>query len=456
MTYQTVDDDRDHLLAPRQLITQPNWLFLAPLSILVLVLMTLTTAWSYKPAPPAAPRSGKVIDASTGKAIAGALITQGNTVIATDEEGNFPVNDGVDTLGVRAYGYLRREEAVSSIRNDTPIALEPFMPKAIYLSLFGIGNSKLRQSAIDLMMDTELNALVIELKSERGMVAFPSSVPLAAGIGAQKTITIKDLNLLTGELHAKGLYAIARIVVFKDEQLVSAREDLAVKTAGGSIWRDTEGLAWSDPFRKAVWSYNIDLAVEAARAGFDEIQFDYVRFPDEPGLRYAAANTEANRVKAITEFLAEARTRLIPYNVFLAVDVFGYVLWNADDTAIGQKIENIAPIADYVSPMLYPSAFQFGIPGYANPVQHPREVVFLSLEKARQRTGLPAVRFRPWLQAFRDYAFDKTPFRGEQIRTEIDAAECFGSDGWMLWNPRNTYTRQGVLPKAGVGAVAKK
>jgi hypothetical protein len=219
---------------------------------------------------------------------------------------------------------------------------------------------------------------------------------------------------------------------------------MAVKTAGGRIWHDRENLAWIDPSKREAWDYNISLAVEAAQSGFDEIQFDYVRFPDAPGLRFSVPCTEENRVGAVAGFLAEARRRLLPYNVFLAADLFGYVSWNIDDTKIGQKLEEVTPVLDYISPMLYPSGFKFGIPGYRIPVAHSYEIVYLSLKKAQDRTHLPPLRFRPWLQAFRDYAFDKRQFNGEEIREQINAAEKFGSNGWMLWNPRNIYTTDGL------------
>lgn len=389
---------------------------------------------------------GTVIDAATRKPIEGAFVTFGNTVVRTDQNGKFQIDGSSDTLGIRAYGHSRREVVASTLTNEVPILLDTFIPKALYLSFYGIGDKQLRESALNLIKNTELNALVIDIKGDRGNVSFKSSTPLAAEVGAQKIITIKDINSLVSDLHAKGIYAIARIVVFKDDPLASAKPDLAVKTAGGAIWKDREGLAWPNPFSKIVWDYNINLAVEAARAGFDEIQFDYVRFPDAPGLAYPMPNTEENRVGAISGFLAEARKRLIPYNVFLAADIFGYVTWNADDTHIGQKLENLTEVLDYISFMLYPSGFKFGIPGYRNPVQHPREIVYLSLEKAKKRTGLPAIRFRPWLQAFRDYAFDRRSFQDEQIRAQIDAADNFGSNGWMLWNPRNIYG-DGLRPK---------
>jgi hypothetical protein len=152
----------------------------------------------------------------------------------------------------------------------------------------------------------------------------------------------------------------------------------------------------------------------------------------------------ANRLSALTYFLSQARKELTPYNVFLAADIFGYVTWNLDDTGIGQRLEELSPLVDYISPMLYPSCFHFGIPGCPLPVAHPCEVVFRSLQNARQRTGIASIRFRPWLQAFRDYAFDRRPYRCAEIKAQIRAAENFGSNGWMLWNPRNIYSGEGI------------
>lgn len=391
--------------------------------------------------------SGTVVDDAAGKPIEGAFVTLGDTVVRTAPDGKFQIDGSGDKLGVRAYGHLRQEVAASELAKGAPIALTPFTPKGLYLSFWGIGDKHLRESALSLIRETELNALVIDIKGDRGMVSLRTGLPLATEVGAQKIITIKDAKSLIGDLHARGIYTIARIVTFKDNPLASARPDLAIKTPGGAVWKDREGLAWVNPASKVVWDYNIGLAVEAARAGFDEIQFDYVRFPDAPGLIYPMTNTEENRVAAISGFLAEARKELTPYNVFLTADVFGYVVWNSNDTFIGQKLENLAGVLDYMALMLYPSGFQFGIPGYLNPVHHPREVVRLSLEKAKRRTSLPAVRFRPWLQAFRDYAFDKTVFGGEQIRAQIDAADGFGSAGWMLWNPHNIYSPDGLRPE---------
>jgi len=395
--------------------------------------------------------TGKVVDFFTAKPIKGAFVTMNHDVAETDANGMFTVKTSSDRVLVRAYGYLRAEQNVSMplivslpITSPVLIKLVPFTPKALYLSFFGIGSSALREPALRLIENTELNALVIDVKGDRGMIPYRSAIPLASDIGAQKIITVRDMKGLIKSLKEKGIYTIARIVVFKDNLLAFAQPELAIKAPGGAIWLDKERLAWVDPSRKAVWEYNIDIAEEAARLGFDEIQFDYVRFPDAVGVAFSVPNTEENRVNSVTGFLKEARRRLAPYNVFLAADLFGYISWNLNDTLIGQRLEDMAPILDYHCPMLYPSGFQFGIPGYRLPVAHPYEIVYLTLKKGRERAGIQPNRFRPWIQAFRDYAFDKRHFTAKEIRDQIDAAEKFGSNGWMLWNPQNRYTTDGL------------
>lgn len=389
--------------------------------------------------------AGRVIDAATGHPLEDAVVTLQNQVAQTGKDGRFRLECGGDRLGVRAPGYRRDEIKIDCQKGEEPeIGLDPFAPKALYLSFFGIGHAALRQSALNLIEETELNALVIDVKGDRGLIAYKSAVPLAAEAGAQKFVTIRDIRGLIASLREKGIYTIARIVVFKDDPLASAKPQWAVKANGGTVWRDREDLAWTDPFLKEVWDYNIDIAEEAARNGFDEIQFDYVRFPDAPGLGFSMPNTEENRVRAVNGFLAQARERLIPYNVFLAADIFGYVCWNLDDTGIGQRLESLPPLLDYLSPMLYPSGFKYGIPGYPYPVENPYQIVRLTLKRAAERTGLPGVRFRPWLQAFRDYAFDRRVFSERQIRAQIQAAEDSGADGWMMWNPQNLYSDEGL------------
>jgi hypothetical protein len=196
-------------------------------------------------------------------------------------------------------------------------------------------------------------------------------------------------------------------------------------------------------FRREVWEYNLDIAAEAAENGFDEIHSTTCASRTPRGcLRAAHHAGEPDQRHRRLPHRGKAAAR--PYNAFLSADVFGYVCWNLNDTMIGQRLEDLASLLDYVSPMLYPSSFQFGIPGYRLPVAYPYEIVHLSLERAQQRTGLPPTRFRPWLQAFRDYGFDRRAFGGAEIRAQITAADRFGSHGWMLWNPHNVYFPDGL------------
>jgi hypothetical protein len=406
--------------------------------ILLLSILTLipAAAQAFTPA--------KVVDHFTGKPVEGAVVTLGKSLQYTDAQGQFFQANGENRVLVRAHGYLRAEQTFVPRRE---IKLVPFSPRALYLSFYGIGDRGLRKAALNLIQETELNALVIDVKGDKGMIPYPSSIPLAREVGAQKLIIIKDMKGMIQSLKDSGIYTIARIVTFKDPLLSIKRPEWAVKNSAGEIWYDREKLTWVDPFVKEAWEYYIQVAIEAAQCGFDEIQFDYVRFPDSMKVRFSQPNTPENRVRAITGFLMEAKNRLAPYNVFLAADIFGYVHWNYNDTDIGQKLENLSPHLDYLSPMLYPSGFQFGIPGYRNPVANPHEIVYLTLKKAQERTQLPSVRFRPWLQAFRDYAFDRRHFTAKEIKEQITAVEKFGSNGWMLWNPRNVYNGEGLKKK---------
>ncbi len=387
---------------------------------------------------------GVVRDASTGRPIALATLVAGDALARSDALGRFDFGAGVHATRIlaRAPGYARLERAVQGAE-PLALTLTPLRPKAIYLTPYGLGNATLRGDALKLIDDTELNALVIDIKGDRGLVPFRSASLVAAGL-PQTAVTVSDMPALMKTLRARDLYLIARIVVFKDEPLAAAHPQWTVRDAHGAQWKDREGLPWIDPFRREAWERNLALAEEAAQLGFDEVQFDYLRFPDATGLQFCEPDTEERRIAAINGFLDAAQRRLLRYNVFVAADVFGYIAWNSNDTHIGQQLEAVALHVDYLSPMLYPSGFTFGIPGHRNPVAAPYDIVYDSLQRAQQRTGLPGVRFRPWLQAFRDYAFDRRAFGEREIRQQIEAAEAAGTDGWMLWNARNRYDDEGL------------
>ena len=410
-------------------------------SLLSFLLLLSASAWAW-----GAEREGSVVDKQTGAPVSGATITSGDQVAVSDTDGKFRIESAGPSLLVRAPGYGRMEAGLED-GDSQVVALEPLRTEGLYLTVYGIGAASLREPALAVMKAAGLNTIVIDVKGDRGLVPYASKVPLAAEIGATKVRTIGDLAGLLAGLKAKGIYTIGRVVVFKDTLLAQAKPQWAIHNANGTLWHDREGLAWIDPFQTAAQDYAISIAEEVAAAGFDEIQFDYIRFPDATGVILAKASTEPDRVGAIIGFLRAARQRLQRYNVFISADIFGYVAWNANDTFIGQKLEELAGVVDYLSPMLYPSGFQFGIPGHRNPVLSPYNIVYDTLTEAMRRTAASPVRYRPWLQGFPDYAFDRRKFGTAEISAQIKGANRAGAIGWMLWNPRNVYTTDGLMPE---------
>jgi hypothetical protein len=340
-------------------------------------------------------------------------------------------------------------------RGPLEIVLKPQAVKAAYLTYYGVGHTGIRGRVLQLAERTELNAVVIDVKGDRGWILYPTEVPLAVAAGAQGPGTLRNFDALMADFKARGLYTIARIVTFKDNVLAHHRPEWAViDTRTGQPWIDNEKLAWVDPFREEVWAYNIAIAKEAVARGFDEVQFDYVRFPTDGRLsaaRYAKPNTRETRVPAITGFLARARRELGPLGAFVGADIFGYTAFNDNDTDIGQRVEELSGHVDYLNPMVYPSGYQRGIPGQRNPVVAPYQVVHESVRLIRKRAGSVPMRVRPWLQDFRDYAFDRRIFGPGEVRAQIKGSEDAGGIGWMLWNPRNAYT-EAALRGGSAGA----
>ncbi|MCX5892173.1 MAG: GTP-binding protein, partial [Deltaproteobacteria bacterium] len=232
---------------------------------------------------------GKVVDAKTKAPVEGAILTLGAEVAHTGKDGTFRIESSGETLKLRAPGYARREIATAELKEpNSEIPLTPFNPRALYLTVYGAWSTKIREAVLETVEKNKMNALVIDIKGDRGYIPFKVDIPLAeevrAHAGAEKTILFKDMKAFVAGLKEKGLYLIARIVVFKDDPLVAVKPQWAVKVQGGGVFKDRERLRWVDPFNKEVWNYNIAIAKIGAELGFDEIQFDYVRCPDKKGV----------------------------------------------------------------------------------------------------------------------------------------------------------------------------
>jgi hypothetical protein len=404
---------------------------------------------------PSSTVSGRVLD-NERKPVAGASVVVRGVETRTDADGAFKLEqvppDAALLVKLPGFGKAR----VMPTRGAVEVILRPQAIKAAYLTYYGVGDRGIRTRVLDLTSRTELNAVVIDVKGDRGWILYRTEVQQALAAGAQGPATLRDFDGLMADLKARGIYTIARIVTFKDNILATSRPDLAIiDTRTGKPWIDNEKLAWLDPFREEAWAYNIAIAKEAVRHGFDEVQFDYVRFPTDGKLgaaRYSKPNNKDTRLPAIAGFLERARREIGPTGAFVGADLFGYTAFNENDTDIGQRIEEIAPHLDYICPMVYPSGYHKGIPGHTNPVLVPYKVVHESVRLIRKRSGGTVARVRPWLQDFKDYAFDRRIFGVTEVQAQIRGSEEAGGVGWMLWNPRNDYTGSALRAKNEVAA----
>ena len=263
---------------------------------------------------------------------------------------------------------------------------------------------------------------------------------MARSIGAYRYSARVNPNKFVRFLKKHGVYLIARYPVFKDDLLARKRPSLAVKR-GGKVFRDRDKLRWVNPYKSFVQNYNLNLVREIASYGFDEIQFDYIRFPAKNGLSYGHKNNQNERVKALNRFLSKAKYTLTPFNVFTAIDTFGASCWTYNDVGIGHNLKRLKRNVDYISPMLYPSGFTHGIPGLRNPTRNSYKVVRDSIRSSLRKHGIKASEFKPWLQAFNDYAFGGVRFGQKQLNDQIRACNNMGTSGWLLWNAASNYTK---------------
>jgi len=379
---------------------------------------------------------GTVIDKLTQMPIQKALISDSKKSIYSDENGFFSITSDEKKYHAKAYGY--RPHSFSKDSNQSVIELESIKVKALYLTFWGANiHSKTVARALKIIENTEINTLVVDVKNEYGSTSFRTKFAKANDYGASKDRTIGNIEDFVKLMKSKNIYLIARVVVFKDELQAVNNEDYAIKREDGTIWRNHDKMAWVDPFDKRSHDYTISIAEEAAKVGFDEINFDYIRFPAKANLKLKKESTEENRLKAIETFLSSAQNRLRKYGVFISVDTYGNICWESGDTGIGQSVASLAKHSDYISPMLYPSGFAGGNFGFKHPSEHPYEVIRRSITNIHDT--IDPVRIRPWLQYFKDYAHNKRAYNKFEITEQIRASDDANASGWMLWSPSSKY-----------------
>ncbi|MCK4738010.1 MAG: GTP-binding protein [Sulfurimonas sp.] len=380
--------------------------------------------------------SATILDKNTSLPIENATISDSSYSVNSDENGTFIIQSSEKSLHVKACGY--RPYEINVDENKTIIKLKSFTAKALYLSFWHASNNSNRfKDVLEVIEKAKLNTIVVDVKNEYGSTSFFTSFEQANRYGAHKKRTNRNIQQFIELMRSKNIYTIARIVTFKDELQASNNLDYAIKRADGSIWRNHDDMAWVDPFDKRAHKYTIAIAEEAAKVGFDEINFDYIRFPAKTGLVFSKENTQKNRLKAIESFLSSAQNKLRKYGVFISVDTYGNICWSKDDNNIGQTVESLSKHSDYLAPMLYPSGFATGSFFFKYPAEHPHAVVYRSIKNIKDRIDLKRV--RPWLQYFKDYSYTKIYYRKFEVNEQIRATEDINTSGWMMWSPSSRY-----------------
>ena len=325
--------------------------------------------------------------------------------------------------------------------------------RGLYVNRWAALGSKLDR-LIEVARTTEINALVIDVKDDRGFVLYRSNVPLAREIGADTAdghwMSRSKLRAVLDTMTALGIYPIARIVVAKDPLLAQKKLDLAIKRKSDlKPWLDKNGNPWLDPHQRTVWQYAADLAREAYEVGFSEVQFDYVRFPDEKRLItetvYPLANGRS-RAQVIRDQLGFVRSALKPQGIRVTADVFGLTATDTTDMGIGQRWEMFVDQVDVVLPMIYPSHFARGTYKLRNPNAHPYETIDHALKDAIARSDSVhnAALIIPWYQ---DFTLGSPRYEAAQIRAQKKAGYDNGFQSWILWNPKSNYTLAALEPR---------
>lgn len=324
----------------------------------------------------------------------------------------------------------------------------PDAVKAVYMSSWVAGTKSVRGRVVDIADTTEVNSIVIDIKDYTGKIAFEVSDPYLQKIGSSER-RIADVREFINELHKKNIYVIGRVAVFQDPYMVKTRPDLAVKTKDGkSVWKDHKGISWIDAGAKEHWDYTIAIAKESYKAGFDEINFDYIRFPSDGNMRDISYPFSEGKDKSevIREFFEYLHKNLQGTGMVTSADLFGMVTTNKDDLNIGQVLEKAFPYFDFIAPMVYPSHYPTNFNGYKNPAAKPYEIIQISMSKAVERAKLATtspLKLRPWLQDF-DLGADYT---ADMVRAQIKATYDVGLTSWMMWDPSNKYTKDAFLPQ---------
>jgi len=331
----------------------------------------------------------------------------------------------------------------------------PEKVRGIYISGPMAGSPGLFQDILDDMENTEINTVVIDLKNDEGRITCDIDTPIITEIGACQNY-VQDIEALIKTLKDRGLYVIARVVAFRDPYLAEKKPEWSLHTADGSLYRDKQGMAWVDPYCKEVWDYLVEVGTAAKEVGFDEVQFDYIRFSTDSTMKNVVFDEEVtqgrSKTDVITEFCQYAYENLASQGLFVSADVFGTIIGSEiDANAVGQIYTDMAKHLDYICPMVYPSHYGPGNFGLEYPDKQPYETILAAMQKSKTVMDKAADEddhihnqaiVRPWLQDFTASYLGEgkyITYGYEEVQQQIQAVLDAGYDEWMLWSAANRY-----------------
>ncbi len=402
-----------------------------------------------------------------GVSAAGVLALPGSSFDVVRPDQSAPLHE---EAGVEAVNRVVRDPSVTYLKTPEPMY-------AIYMSQCVAGTPSFRDKLVSMIDETALNAVVIDIKDFSGTIGIPTVDPRFEDV-TLVSCGASDMKAFIKTLHEKGIYVIGRITVFQDPSYTKQFPEQAVQSIArpGEPWKDHKGLAFVDVSSEPYWEYIVALSREAHAIGFDELNYDYVRYPSD-GPMADAKYVNNNKAEALEKFFAYLHENVSPLGVVMSADLFGYTTLLTDDLGIGQQLERALPYFDYIAPMVYPSHYNKGFAGLANPNSDPYKVVYTSMVEAVRRAlapettvrtldGTPLFRdevvpatestatttrkvatgtftkdvhdklkLRPWLQDF-DYGKDYTP---ADIEAQIKATYDAGLTSWFFWDPANRY-----------------
>lgn len=345
--------------------------------------------------------------------------------------------------------YQELSGAISNTFNDIVVThvQTPESVKAIYLTSWAAGNEKFRKMLFDIVDNTEINSVVIDIKDYSGKISFPVSDPYLLEIGSVEN-RIPDIKSLIDQLHKRDVYVIGRISSFQDSYLINVYPESAVKNKSGGIWKDYKGVKWLDAGSEQVWKYLVAIGKESYSVGFDELNFDYIRFPSDGNMKDIVYpwSKDRSRREVMKSFFAYLKDQFATSSIPISVDFFGLTTSSDGDLGIGQNLNDALQYFDYVAPMVYPSHFAKGFIGIPKPAEKPYEVIKYSMDQALLRASTTVGvqnKIRPWLQAF-DLGAIYTP---AMVKAQIKATYDSGINSWMLWNAGSWYDKNALESK---------